>query len=922
MPIDLSCSHCGHGFTVDPAHSDQAVCPACLQPMTIASPAPADEPILADLIEGPKTPEQPAAANLPSLDESSSPLPADSQDPLPSREIVRRNRDHEARERGEFDDRPRRRRREADDDNRPSRRRDEDYIDRGDSTKTLIIALGGGGVVLAGLFGMLIYLQFDRKRDQDNVAQQNNGQPDGGGPNERPGPKAGMPKTPILKQTKEPHPGIPMPVETRPAVKIPPKKKPPIEIPPIVKQPDPETLPDPRALPPPPLPGEIGGITLADAGQMLAMRYSPDGTTLAVGTSKGHAYWIDVKTREVVASGKWASFEDKDDGILTSSAISPDTNQIAFAWAAGKIRVADRKRLSEPIQLANSDFARRGQRQIVFSPDGLRLCTVHEDSKARIWNVQSGAIESTIEGYKHFLHDVVYSADGALLAFSDHILRIHDTSNGENLTELRGSTDNGMFRIAFSPKGTIVASAQFRTINLWSYEITSEGKIKDPLRREIRILGTANELAFSPDGSLLLAASEITGVSIFEVATHRQRNRIDVNDSRAAAFRMEDGLLALADGDRVRLLDLKIPGGKPVPLRKKEVVIKDGPPRPKEVVIKDNPPRSKSELLGPPREVAPPSKKYAPLDPINLAGLTGEADAIRFSPDGKKLTVALHYEGVAWIDLETGQIEAARYKRLEKIVTTGCAISPQGDKVAFCWHNGLVYYVERASPEKAIVLHDKTPNAIGFAQVAFSPDGRYLAAAQKTGQTRIWDLTQRELGQTVLAPTDKSEGGHGLSVAYAPDGKLLATASTGLTIYDTNEFGKVFQFKDNVRDAFRQLEFAPDGQSLVGSNGLSFSVWDLKREDRQIVLARPARSVKVESFVRYVGFSPDGRCILVGLSRGAYTLYDRESLKPLPEFPQPKCVGAFAYRPSDGLLAVGQGNQIVFIEAKKPQTKP
>ena len=57
-------------------------------------------------------------------------------------------------------------------------------------------------------------------------------------------------------------------------------------------------------------------------------------------------------------------------------------------------------------------------------------------------------------------------------------------------------------------------------------------------------------------------------------------------------------------------------------------------------------------------------------------------------------------------------------------------------------------------------------------------------------------------------------------------------------------------------DAFRQLEFSPDGKSLVGGNGLSFSVWDIKREEKQIVLARPARAIKVDSSVRFVGFDP------------------------------------------------------------------
>ena len=133
----------------------------------------------------------------------------------------------------------------------------------------------------------------------------------------------------------------------------------------------------------------------------------------------------------------------------------------------------------------------------------------------------------------------------------------------------------------------------------------------------------------------------------------------------------------------------------------------------------------------------------------------GQAEAIRFSPDGKTLTVAFKCEGVAWIDMDTGRIESTKYPRLERFVVTGCAISPQGDKVAYCWHNGLLSTTSiRVSPNKPVVLQKQTPSILGFAQAAFSPDGKHFAAAKKPGRRGFGTWPTRNWGKRFwLQPT-------------------------------------------------------------------------------------------------------------------------------------------------------------------------
>ena len=67
------------------------------------------------------------------------------------------------------------------------------------------------------------------------------------------------------------------------------------------------------------------------------------------------------------------------------------------------------------------------------------------------------------------------------------------------------------------------------------------------------------------------------------------------------------------------------------------------------------------------------------------------------------------------------------------------------------------------------------PANFGVLQVAFSPDGKLLAAAYGDGYVRLWNPVT---GQAVGAPlpADTGLGGSAFSVAFSPDGKLLATA--------------------------------------------------------------------------------------------------------------------------------------------------
>jgi WD40 repeat protein len=108
--------------------------------------------------------------------------------------------------------------------------------------------------------------------------------------------------------------------------------------------------------------------------------------------------------------------------------------------------------------------------------------------------------------------------------------------------------------------------------------------------------------------------------------------------------------------------------------------------------------------------------------------------------------------------------------------------------------------------------------------VAFSPDGRLLASGSGDKTIKLWDVATGSLVRTLSGHTSWVN-----SVAFSPDGRLLASGSADNTIklWDVAS-GSLVRTLTGHTDWVRSVAFSPDGRLLAsGSGDDTIKLWDI-----------------------------------------------------------------------------------------------
>jgi WD40 repeat protein len=246
--------------------------------------------------------------------------------------------------------------------------------------------------------------------------------------------------------------------------------------------------------------------------------YSPDGKVLVTGGSGGALTRWQV---DKLPGGGRLLHQISPAGAI---AFSPDGK--LFATANGNHTVGLFDSEGSPIALlkGHTDVVR----SVAFSPDGHLLASGSWDKTARIWDVATHRVVSSISAQEEPVNAVAFSPDGKLLATGagnwstdkSGEVRLWDAKTG-TLIQPATATARDVKSLAFSPDGrtlAIACGAAESSVVLLGLNLRAHDVIVEPLAR-LNCPTGATAVAFSPDGSILAAGQWNGKLSLWDTAT-------------------------------------------------------------------------------------------------------------------------------------------------------------------------------------------------------------------------------------------------------------------------------------------------------------------------------------------------------------------------------------------------------------------
>jgi WD40 repeat protein/serine/threonine protein kinase len=588
----------------------------------------------------------------------------------------------------------------------------------------------------------------------------------------------------------------------------------------------------------------MGGAPILEHGRAATgVAYSPDGRLLAsAGRDHQLRIWDRFEDREIPFAG--SRHPDWVEGVT----FSPDGLYLASWCRDGKVRGwLCAEPAMPPLTLAGHSSRVVA---VAFRPDGRLAASAEYDGGIQVWEVEGGRPVSAFAGHGGRVTGIAFSPDGQLVASAsyDETVRIWDPLTASPVATIK--VPDRVTAVAFHPGGTqLAAGSMDGMIRLWStdrFELTRE--IKGHLK-------AVTGLAFQAAGDRLASGSEDQTVRLWDVPTGREVRLLRGHremvtavafapDGRHLASASADG--AVHEWDVEAIADRLAWPGHEEPVRA--------------VAFSSDSRRVASASKDKSVKVWDVSRPGQPA--LVFGGHTGTVDGVAFSPDGTMLASASQDGKVFVWHASSGQPAAVFAE--PGLEYTCVVFHPAGQLLAAGFVDGKrkagVRVWDLKSHQVARTLGDF---AKLLRQIAYSPNGEWLAAGSFDGSVRVWEAASGRLAFDPGARGDRVSG-----IAFSPDGGLLAcTAFDGkLGLWDwALGQGTQWQAGDAV---LTSVAFSPDGRRLAtASQDHTVRLWDVATGRPVLTLAGHAAGVNT------VAWSPDGRLLASADGEGTIRLW-------------------------------------------------